>query len=103
MENVGGVHSLKSSEGLVDEVLAMVIGEVLSSNDAVHVCLHQFLQKLALHETKLDLGRATHLDQVNLRKRIIAPGLLDIKDTDDVLMVEVPKELHLTQSSQAEH
>lgn len=46
---------------------------------------------------------ATYLNQVDLVKRLITPWLLDIKNADDVLMVEVAQELHLSESSQAKH
>jgi hypothetical protein len=47
--------------------------------------------------------RAPYLDQINLVKGFITPRLLDIKDRDDVLMVEIPQQLHLAQRPQAEH
>lgn len=40
VENVGRVHSLQCAQGLVDEVLAMVIRQVLSADDSVHIRLH---------------------------------------------------------------
>jgi hypothetical protein len=43
MKNIGGVHGLKSAKGLVDEVLAMIVREVLSTDNSVHVRLHQLL------------------------------------------------------------
>jgi len=85
VEDVGGVHGLESTEGLVYKVLTVVVREVLGADDSVHVCLHQLL------------------NEINLRKRLIAARLLDIKDGDYVLMVEVSQQLHLTQSAQAEH
>lgn len=48
-------------------------------------------------------GSLAHLDEVNLVECLIAAGFLDVEDGDDVLMVEVSKKLHLTQSSQTEH
>jgi hypothetical protein len=45
----------------------------------------------------------TYLDEIHLRKCVVASGLLDIKNGDDIFMVEVPQQLHLAQSSQAEH
>ena len=44
MEDVGGVHGFQGSEGLVDEVLTVVVGQILCADDSVHVCLHQFLE-----------------------------------------------------------
>ena len=45
----------------------------------------------------------THLDEIHLCKGLVASGLLDIKDGDNIFMVEIPQQLHLTQSSKAEH
>lgn len=54
------------------------------------------------HKTGVGRG-GTHLDQIHLVEGLIAPWLLDIEDADDVLVVEVAQELHLTKSPQAEH
>ena len=43
VEDICRVHGLERSESLVDEVLAVVIGKLLSSYDAVHIRLHEFL------------------------------------------------------------
>jgi len=85
VENIGGVHGLQCAKGLVDEVLAVVIREILGANDAVHIRLHELL------------------DKVDLLEKLIASWLLNIKDRDDVLVVEVAEELHLAKGSQAEH
>lgn len=45
MQDVGRVHGFQCPEGLVDEVLAVVVGEVLGADDTVHVSLHQLLGK----------------------------------------------------------
>ncbi len=45
----------------------------------------------------------TYLDQVNFRKCFQAARFLDIKDRNDVLVVEVSQELHFSQCAQAEH
>lgn len=44
-----------------------------------------------------------HLDEIDLGKCLIVARLLDVEDGDDVLMVEVPQQLHLSQRSQTEH
>jgi hypothetical protein len=44
-----------------------------------------------------------YLNQVDFGERLVTSRLLDIKDGDNVLMVEVPEQLHLTESSEAEH
>jgi hypothetical protein len=66
VEDVGGVHCLESAEGLVDKVLAVVVGEVLGSDDAVHVCFHEFL------------------DEVDFCEGVEAAWFLDIEDRDDL-------------------
>ena len=43
MQDVGAVHGFQSAQGLVDEVLAVVVGEVLGADYAVHVGLHELL------------------------------------------------------------
>lgn len=60
MENVGGVHGFQGTQGLVDEVLAVVVGEVLCADDAVHVRLHELL------------------DEVDFGECLVASRLLDI-------------------------
>lgn len=44
-----------------------------------------------------------YLDQIDLAKRLQASRLLYIKNRNDVLMVKVAEQLHLSQRSQAEH
>ncbi|KAI6751336.1 hypothetical protein HG531_006032 [Fusarium graminearum] len=46
VQHVGRVHRLEGSEGLVDEVLAVVVGKILCADDTVHIRLHQLLQCL---------------------------------------------------------
>ena len=43
VDDIGGVEGLECAEGLVYEVLRVVIGEVLCPDDPVHVGLHQLL------------------------------------------------------------
>ena len=38
----------------------------------------------------------THLDKVDLGKRIVAPGFLNVKDRDDVFVVKVSQQLHFS-------
>lgn len=45
----------------------------------------------------------TYLNKVNLGEGLIASGLLDIEDRDDIFVVEVSKKLHFTQRPQTEH
>ena len=44
-----------------------------------------------------------HLDEVDLGECLVVARLLDVEDRDDVLVVEVPQQLHLSQCSQTEH
>jgi hypothetical protein len=46
---------------------------------------------------------STDLNEVNLRKGLQTAWLLNIKNGDDVLMVEVSQKFHLTQRPQTEH
>lgn len=79
MQDIGRVHGLEGAQGLVDEVLAVVVGQFLSANDTVHVSLHELLNEV-------DLGEC-----------FVAARLLNIEDRDNVFVVEVAEELHLTQ------
>ena len=45
----------------------------------------------------------TYLNEVDLGERLIISRLLDVKNRDDILVVEVSEELHLTKCTQAEH
>ena len=85
VENVGGVHGLQGTESLVNEVLAVIIGQILGTDNAVHVRLHELLNEV-------DLGEV-----------LVGAWLLDVKDGNDVLVVEVAEELHLAESAKAEH
>ena len=73
VEDVGRMHCLESAEGLVNEVLAVVVGEVLSANDAVHICFHELL------------------DEIDFREGIEAAGFLDFQNGDDLLSVWVKR------------
>ena len=44
-----------------------------------------------------------YLNQVHFIEALVVPGSLDIQNGDNVLVVEIAQQLHLTQSSQAEH
>lgn len=67
------MHRLQGTQRLVNEVLAVVIGQLLCTNYSVHIGLHELL------------------NEIDLSKGIVVPRLLDIEDGDDVLMVEVPE------------
>lgn len=50
------------------------------------------------------MGEATsYLNEIDLIKGVIAARLLDIEDGNNVLMVEVSQQLHLTEGSETEH
>jgi hypothetical protein len=68
MGDVGGVHCFERAEGLVDEVLAVFVGEVLGADDAVHVCFHEFL------------------DEVDFCEGVVAQGLLNVEDGNDLII-----------------
>lgn len=114
MQNICRVHCFQCTECLVYEVLAVVIGEVLGANYTVHVRLHKLLHagsrldhlhffffKKYAHHYHHHAG--TNLDKVNLGEALVIPRLLDIQDTDDVLVVKVSQQLHLSERSQTEH
>ena len=50
VEYVGGMHGLECTEGLIDEVLTVIIGKVLSPDNAMHVGLHELLQRLVVSD-----------------------------------------------------
>jgi hypothetical protein len=110
VENVCGVHSLEGAEGLVDEVLAVVIRQILCANNTVHIGLHKLLcdvRKMNPGYLYTDVGeirkKNTYLDEIDFGEGLIAAGFLDVEDRYNVLMVEVSQQLHLTQGSKAEH
>ena len=57
-------------------------------------------------EKRLAAGMAAggaYLDEVDLGEGLVVAGLLDVQDGNNVLVVEVSQQLHLTECSQAEH
>jgi len=102
VKDVCGVHGLQGAKRLVDEVLAVVVGKFLGADYAMHVSLHEFLES-SLATCLLVRKQCAHLDEVHLSECLVVAGLLDIKDRDDVLVVEVSQQLHLSQCSQTEH
>ena len=100
------MHGLECTQGLVDKVLAVVVRQILCPNNAVHIGLHQFLQdRSAIEEVPPGEAReeTTYLNQVDFVEALIVAGSLDIQDRNDVLVVKVAQQLHLTQSTQTEH
>ena len=77
MQDIRAVHGLESSKGLVDKVLAVVVGEVLGADDSMHVCLHQFLVCVSLSSPTF---HATHLYQINLCESLVISRFLNVQD-----------------------
>lgn len=88
MQNVGGVHGLEGAQSLIDEILAMVVREVLCSDNTMHVGLHQFLG-IGSESLRIQLLGSTNLYQVDLCKGFIISWLLNIEDRDNVFVIEV--------------
>jgi hypothetical protein len=103
MKDVCGVHGLEGAKGLVDEVLAMVVGEFLGADNAMHVSLHEFLEILLTKQSAWWKVEEAYLDEVHFSKSLVVPRLLDVENGDDVFVVEVSQQLHLAQSSQTKH
>jgi hypothetical protein len=62
VKDIGGVESFEGSESLIDEILAVVVGEFLCANDTVHIRLHQLL------------------NEVDFAEALVVARLLDIED-----------------------
>ena len=45
----------------------------------------------------------SYLNEVHFGECLVVSGLLNVENGNDVLMVEVSKELHLSQGSQTKH
>lgn len=63
----------------------MVIGQFLGSDHSVHIGFHELLNEIYLVEG------------------LIVSGFLDIENTNDVLVVEVSKQLHFSEGTQTKH
>jgi hypothetical protein len=85
MEHVSGMQSFERTKGLVYKILAMVIAQLLSTNDPMKIGLHKFLYEVDLPEA-VEIGRSE-----------------DVEDGDDILMVKVTKKLYLAESTKTEH
>ena len=95
MEDVCRVHGLQSAQRLVDEVLAVIIGQLLCADDTMHIGLHEFLALVSISSLP-ESSLHAHLNEVNLGERLVVARLLDVENRDDVLMVEIPQQLHLS-------
>jgi hypothetical protein len=82
------MHGLESTQGLVYEILAMVVGEVLSSDHTVHISFHQFLHSLSA-PSPVSYAGAHYLNEVDLGKAFVISWFLDVKNGNDVLVIEV--------------
>lgn len=89
MNDVGAVHGLERTQSLVGEVLAVVVRELLGTDNAMKVSLHELL------------------DEVHLGEGLVGAGLDDVEDADDVLrdiaLLKEAQQLELTQRSQRKH
>ena len=81
------MHSFESAQSLVNKILAMVVGKILSSDHAVHVCFHKFLG--TCQSSRIIDMHWTHLNEIDLGECLIISWLLNVKDGDDVFVVEV--------------
>ena len=82
MEHMGGVDILEATKGLVDEVLDVVVGELLGRlDDLVEVSVHELV-----HEVEVGKGG-------------VGFGTHDVEEADEVLVAEVPQELHLAKGA----
>lgn len=70
---------------LVYKVLAMVIAQLLGTDNTMKVSLHELL------------------DKINLGEVVYTAGLEDIEDGDDVFVMKVSEEFYFTESSETEH
>ena len=66
----------------------------------MHVRLHEFLQStsfslLSQHRSVLILA-ATNLNEIDLIERLVVSWFLDVQDADDVLVIEMSKQFHLS-------
>ena len=82
------MHGFECAKSLVDEVLAMVVGEILGSDHTVHVCFHKFLA-CCKPSHKCHPPIQTHLNKIDLGEGLVIPWLLNVKNGDDVFVVEV--------------
>lgn len=85
MEHIGRMHGFQSPEGLVDEVLHVVVGEFLSADHSMQVGLHEFL------------------DEVYLSKRLVVERPLDRQHRDDVFVGKMLEQLELAERPETEH
>lgn len=63
----------------------MIVGELLGPDHSMHVRLHELL------------------NQIHFVEGLVVSRFLDVKDADNVLVVEVTEQLHFSQGTQAEH
>lgn len=112
MEDLSGVQSLETSECLVDEVLAMVIGQLLCANDTMHVRLHEFLlchhgntanSSVRTRQGISATAQKSHLNQVHFAEGLEVTWPDNVKDRNDVLVVEMSEQLDLSEGPQTEH
>jgi hypothetical protein len=75
------MHRLKSTQCLINKVLAVIVREFLSSNDSVHISFHEFLQKrLGLVSRTMLQKENPYLDEVDFSERLQTAWLLNIEN-----------------------
>ena len=47
--------------------------------------------------------RFSHLDEIHLGESLVVAGFLNVKDGNDIFMIEVAQKFHLSQCAEAEH
>ena len=89
VDDFSRVECFQSTAGLIEEVLAVIVTEVLSTYDPVQIRLEKFL------------------DEVNFFERVVRDWLDDIEDRDDVLahslLGKILQQLELTQCAERKH
>lgn len=78
-------HGIGRRTYLIDEVLTMVVAEHLRTYDAMHIGLHEFLH------------------QIDLFELVEGWWAENVEDGNDVLVMKVPEEFDLAQSTETKH
>lgn len=90
MQDVGCVHGFETSDGLVEKVLAVIVGEFLGSDHSVATVrlVLEFLTDPSPSAPGCQLATSfkTHLYKIHLVEVLDRRRLNDVKNGDDVLM-----------------
>jgi hypothetical protein len=90
------MHGFERAKGLVNEILAVIVRKILSPNNSMHVRLHQFLTINALATAKVGIEEEAYLDEIDFSETFVVPGLLNVKNGNNILVIEVSEQLHLS-------